>query len=142
MNLFKLVEKSFANFPTPFNSHHAPYETIDRMEDTSNTPISQPDAVQRASTQLRNESPLSKSLILPVFTCLGQAYFDQLEAIKMDISLKKVYNTNILEDVTEADKIGLDIETSVGKDMLDNIIRTEVNSKTKKLNSELEQLKK
>ena len=113
-----------------------------QMEDAPATqPIPQADAQQDAIRQ-RDDALPSKALLLATFTRPAKAYFDRVDAIEIDISLKKLHTTNTLEDSTDSTKARLDTETSVDKDLLDDIIRQEVAAKTKKFNSELGQLKR
>ena len=45
---------------------------------------------------------------------------------EINILLKKIHTTNTLEESTDVTKNRIDTETSVEKDLLDNIIRQEV----------------
>ena len=72
----------------------------------------------------------------------GAAYFAREDAIKIDISLKKLLNTDTLEEATEATKVRLDAETSVDSELLEELVKKKVASKTKNLNAEIGQLKK
>ena len=65
-----------------------------------------------------------------------------MEAIKIEISLKKLHTTITLEELTGVTKERLDVETSVDKDLLDKIIRKQVATKIQKSNNALGQLKK
>ena len=112
------------------------------IEANNPNPNAATDDGQQQAIANRDACNPSRLLILGVFTRPGTAYFDRADAIKVDISLKKLLTTNTLEDATEATKERLDAETSVDSELLEEIVRKGVAAKTKNINSELGQLKK
>ena len=97
-----------------------------------------------ALTAMKNKDLCQPSLQLlrGVLMRPGAAYFAREEAIKIDISLKKLLKTDTLEEATEATKVRLDSETSVDSELLEALVQQKVATKTKNLNAELGQLKK
>ena len=132
---------ALATFPFPMRTH-TPQADAEDMTDAPQAAQPQENDGQQEAIKLRDDSLPSKALLLGTFSRPGKAYFDRMEAIEIDISLKKLHTTNTLEESTDATKNRLDAETSVDTELLDDIIRQKVESKTKKLNSELGQLKR
>jgi len=130
-----------ATFPIPLHAVPAQADE-EQMADAPETPLIPQDIAQQAAIRQRDDAISSKALLLATFTRPGKAYFARLEEIEIDISLKKLHSTTTLEDATDATKTRLDVENSVDKDLLDDIIRQEVAAKTKKFTSELGQLKR
>ena len=136
-------------FPFPINGTNTPNPVptdagpvmLPIEDDTLNPTVATDDGQQQAIAN-RDACQPSRLLILGALTRPGTAYFDRAEAIKVDISLKKLYTTNTLEDATEATKERLDAETSVDSELLEEMVRKKVAAKTKNMNSELGQLKK
>ena len=101
--------------------------------DTQDILITQTDDAQHATIHLRDNYQPTKNLILGAFTHPGQAYFERMEAIKIDISLNKIHITTTLKDYTNVTKERLDVETSVDRELLDKIIRKEITAKTQNI---------
>ena len=154
LTLDKLHEKykdthALPVFPFPIEgtntTNPVPIDTEPDMQivgaDDPNPTVATDDGQQQAIAT-RDACQPARLLILGVFTRPGTAYFDRAEAIKVDISLKKLLSTNTLEGATEATKERLDAETSVDTELLEEIVRKGVAAKTKNMNSELGQLKK
>ena len=73
---------------------------------------------------------------------LAKSYFEKLENIEIDISLKKLHTTATLEDAATSAKNRMALEPSADPTLVKDLIRTQVAHDTKKLNSEVGQLKK
>ena len=86
----------FQNNPT-----HISNQEITQTSDSSKTQTS--DDQQKAG-QLRDEALPTKSLLLATFTQPVQTYFNRIEEVEIDISLKKLHNKNNLEEATDATK--------------------------------------
>ena len=128
-------------FPFPTNT---PIALDNLMDDNDglDTPVTQPTIEALPATISKNQAQPALLLIRGIFTRPGTAYFAREEAIKIDISLKKLLNTNTLEEATEATKERLDNENSMDNELMDEMVQKKVTAKTKNLNAELGQLKK
>ena len=126
-------------FPT-----NTPIVLDNLMDDNDglDTPVTQPTIEDLPATISKNQAQPALLLIRGIFTRPGTAYFAREEAIKIDISLKKLLNTNTLEEATEATKERLDNENSMDNELMDEMVQKKVTAKTKNLNAELGQLKK
>ena len=93
-------------------------------------------------TTLHRESLNCKFAILSTFTLPGRAYFRRTEDIEIELSLKKLHSDDSLEEATINTADRLNAETSIDMELLQSIIASEVAAKTKKLTSEVGQLKK
>ena len=115
--------------------------TLNAMDLTVDTPT-HAGTPEQTNIIVRNSCLPAKNLILGAFTRPGVAYFARIESIKIDVSLKKLTETNTLEEATEATKNRLDAEVSVDSELLEELVRKKVQLQTKKVNAELGQLKK
>ena len=104
--------------------------------------IIQPNKRKLAAMKNRDTYQPTLYLIQGAFSRPSTAYFARAEAIKVVISLKKLLTTNTLEDATEATKDCLDAKSIVDSEILDEIVCKKVLAKTKKLMTELSQVKK
>ena len=94
------------------------------------------------SVQLQKITESSKRLLYSTFTLPGILYFQRSTAIEIEISLKKLHTTDTIEEATIDTATRLTNETSIDTDILENLIAKAVAAQTKKLRSELGQLKK
>ena len=69
-------------------------------------------------------------------------YFNRLEEIEIDLSLKKLHFTAETEDKAAATKARMDLEPSASPELVRDLIRGQVQKDTKNLRSEVGQLKK
>ena len=69
-------------------------------------------------------------------------YFNRLEEIEIDLSLKKLHFTAETEDKAAATKARIDLEASASPELVRDLIRGQVQTDTKNLRSEVGQLKK
>ena len=99
-------------------------------------------ATTDADNALRPLAQSSKFIIFSVFTAPGRAYFTRATDIEIELTLKKFHSTDTQEEATVLTATRLTNETSVDNDLLESLITTQVSNRTKKLNSELGQLKK
>ena len=111
-------------------------------EDGLDTPVTQPNIEHLAAMINKDQIQPALLLIRCFFTRPGTTYFSREEAIKIDISLKKLLNTNTLEESTEAIKERLVTDTSVDNELMEEMVQKKVSGKTENLNSEIGQLKK
>ena len=105
-------------------------------EDTEATPI------PPTSVKLQEITESSKRLLYSTFTLPGILYFKRTTAIEIEISLRKLHATDAIEEATVDTATRLTNETSVDSDILENLIAKAVAAQTKKLRSEIGQLKK
>jgi len=133
---------ALAIFPLPLQTNKVVDVEGSQMEDAPQHSQNQPLEDQQEAIKQRDLAQTSKALLLGTFTRPGKAYFARAEEIEIDLSLKKLHATTSLEDATDATKNRLDTETSVDKELLDDLIRQEVALKTKKISAELGQLKR
>ena len=98
--------------------------------------------IMNPATVFHRESLNSKFAIFSTFTLPGRAYFKRTEDIEIELSLKKLHSDDSLEEATINTADRLNAETSIDMELLQSIIASEVAAKTKKLNSEVGQLKK
>ena len=131
----KHTPSQYLRSPSPDPTHLIlcpPMPTQKLPVETNNpNPTVDTDNGQQQAIANRDACHPSRLLILGVFTRPGTAYFDRADAIKVDISLKKLFTTNTLEDATEATKERLDAETSVDSRLLEEIVRKGIAAKTK-----------
>ena len=95
-----------------------------------------------ANPDIRHLAQSSKFLIFTVFTAPGRAYFTRATDIEIELTLKKFHTTDTEEEATSLTATRLNTETSVDNDLLESLITSQVTNRTKKLNSEIGQLKK
>ena len=98
-----------------------------------------PDAT---NSKLERETESSRLLLYSTFTNPGLLYFQRTDAIEIEISLKKLHATDALEEATIDTATRLTNETSVDTDILNDLINASVTARTKKMSSEIGQLKK
>ena len=103
-------------------------------------PVLTTPATPNSNTEREIES--SRLLLYSTFTNPGLLYFHRTEAIEIEISLKKLHATDELEEATIDTATRLTNETSVDTDLLNDLINASVIARTKKMSSEIGQLKK
>ena len=92
--------------------------------------------------QLRDDSLICYQTILATLSIPIKAYFERLDSIEIDISLKKLNSTAELEDAAASAKARLLLEPTTDPELVKDLIRSEVSSENAKLSAQIGQLKK
>ena len=99
-------------------------------------------ADQQYAIKLRDDAQICYNAVYSTICKPVQSYFDRIETIEIDISLKKMHTTSIHEDAATAAKNRMELEPTVDPELVKDLIRAQVVKDTKKLNSEVGQLKR
>ena len=92
--------------------------------------------------QLRDDSLICYQTVLATLSLPIKTYFERLDSIEIDISLKKLNSTAELEDAAATAKARLLLEPTTDPELVKDLIRSEVSSENAKLSAEIGQLKK
>ena len=124
------------------NTPNPDAETNEMVEDT--VPLTQPTGPSNQSQAIKLRD-LSRSCLNTIVSAIirpHQMYFERLEEIEIDISLKKLHFTSTTEDAAAAAKARLDLEATAPPELVKDLIRGQVSEDTKNLKAELGQLKR
>ena len=119
-----------------------PNTTCTMPEENMLSPDQEENSAQQAAIRLRDSAQSSKLLLLSTFSRPGDAYFQRVEDIEVNLTLKKLHTTDTLEDATADTTSRLNTETTADTELLESLISNQVTARTKNLSSEIGQLKK
>ena len=123
-------------FPNPLNP-----DADNMATDASDTPPA-PAVPQAQAIELRDLARTCLNTIVAAIIRPHQMYFDRLEEIEIDISLKKLHFTSTNEDASAAAKARLDLEDTAPPELVKALIRGQVAEDTQNLKSKVGQLER
>ena len=145
------TDMELEEFNTAYKKAHAlpvypiPPTQEDMTDDMEvNNPALPPDMThhQQYAIKLRDDATNCYNTVTSTLSTPVTIYFEKLESIKIDISLKKLNSTAELEDAAVSAQTRMDLEPSAEPELVKDLIREQVASENKKLSAELGQLKR
>ena len=127
---------SLATYPLPTSEHNP-----DNVEMAPEQPALHAENHSYA-IQLRDDALICFKTVLATLSTPIKVYFERMDAIEVDISLKKLNSTAELEDAAATAKARLLLEPTTDPELVKDLIRCQVSSENAKLSAELGQLKK
>ena len=146
-----LSDMDLEEFNTAYKKAHALPEypiplTQEEMTDhmDANNPALPPDMThhQQYAIKLRDDATNYYNTVTSTLSTPVTIYFEKLDSIEIDISLKKLNSTAELEDAAASAQTRMDLEPSAEPELVKDLIRERVASENKKLSAELGQLKR
>ena len=125
-------------YPIPLTQE----EMTDHMD--ANNPALPPDMThhQQYAIKLHDDATNYYNTVTSTLSTPVTIYFEKLDSIEIDISLKKLNSTAELEDAAASAQTRMDLEPSAEPELVKDLIRERVASENKKLSAELGQLKR